>query len=53
MHSFEVLTDPREDQLPERRVREIVLDGLAVCGVSAAISTAFAVTVTLLAKLLG
>jgi hypothetical protein len=53
MNSFEVLTEPREDQFPERRVREIVMDALAVCGVSAAISTAFAVAVTLAAKLLG
>jgi hypothetical protein len=53
MHSYELLTNPRDDQVPERRVREIVMDGLAVCGVSAAISTAFAVAVTLAVKLLG
>jgi hypothetical protein len=53
MHSYELLTDPRDDHVPERRVRYVVRDGLAVCAVSAAISTAFAVAVTLLAKLAG
>jgi hypothetical protein len=53
MHSFEILVDPRGDELPHRRVREHAVEGVIVFLVSGAISIAVAVALTFLAHVLG